>query len=90
MGTVEVTPLELTSAFATIANKGVYISPISILKIEDKNGILIDEFKPEYRETISPQTAAIVTSMMEDVLNYGTGARVRQYFSRPAAGKTRI
>ena len=45
LGTVEVTPLELTSAFATIANKGVYISPISILKIEDKNGILIDEFK---------------------------------------------
>lgn len=88
LGTVEVTPLELTSAFATIANKGVYISPISILRIEDKNGILIDEFKPEYRETISPQTAAIVTSMMEDVLNYGTGARVRQYFSRPAAGKT--
>ncbi|MDP3147516.1 MAG: PBP1A family penicillin-binding protein [Ignavibacteria bacterium] len=88
LGTVEVTPLELTSAFATIANKGVYISPISILKIEDKNGILIDEFKPEYREAISPQTAAIVSSMMEDVLNYGTGARVRQYFSRPAAGKT--
>ncbi|MFA4922640.1 MAG: PBP1A family penicillin-binding protein [Ignavibacteriaceae bacterium] len=88
LGTVEVTPLELTSAFATLANKGVYVSPISILRIEDKNGILIDEFKPEFREAISPQTAAIVTSMMEDVLNYGTGARVRQYFSRPAAGKT--
>ncbi len=88
LGTVEVTPLELTSAFATIANHGVYISPISILRIEDKNGILIDEFKPEYREAISPQTAALVTSMMEDVLNYGTGARARQYFSRPAAGKT--
>jgi len=88
LGTVEVTPLELTSAFATIANKGVYVSPISILKIEDKNGIMIDEFKPEYREAVSPQTAALVTSMMEDVLNYGTGARARQYFSRPAAGKT--
>jgi len=88
LGTVEVTPLELTSAFATIANKGVFISPISILKIEDKNGILIDSFKPEYREAISPQTAAIVASMMEDVLNYGTGARARQFFSRPAAGKT--
>ena len=88
LGTVEVTPLELTSAFATLANKGVFVSPISILRIEDKNGIIIDEFKPEYREAISPQTAAIVTSMMEDVLNYGTGARVRQYFSRPAAGKT--
>lgn len=88
LGTVEVTPLELTSAFSTLANKGVFVSPISILKIEDKNGIMIDEFRPEFREAISPQTAAIVTSMMEDVLNYGTGARVRQYFSRPAAGKT--
>jgi len=88
LGTVEVTPLELTSAFATLANKGVFVSPISILKIEDKNGMMIDEFKPEFREAISPQTAAIVTSMMEDVLNYGTGARARQFFSRPAAGKT--
>lgn len=88
LGTAEVSPLELTSAFATIANDGIYISPISILRIEDKNGVLIDEFKPEYREAISPETSAIISNMMQDVLNYGTGAGVRRYFHRPAAGKT--
>lgn len=88
LGTSEITPLELTSAFGTLANKGVHVEPISILRIEDKNGILIDEFVPQYTEAVSPQTASIVTDMMESVINYGTGAGVRRYFHRPAAGKT--
>jgi penicillin-binding protein 1A len=88
LGTSEVTPLELTSAFATIANNGIHVDPISILKIEDRNGILIDQFAPEYTEAISPQTASIITDMMQDVVNYGTGGGVRRYFHRPAAGKT--
>jgi penicillin-binding protein 1A len=88
LGTCEVSPLEMTSAYGTIADHGVHVSPISILKIEDKNGILIHQFTPDYTEAISPQTASIMTSMMESVIDYGTGARVRQYFHRPAAGKT--
>jgi penicillin-binding protein 1A len=88
LGTSEVTPLELTSAFGTIANHGIHIDPIAVIKIEDRNGILIDQFVPEYREAISPQTASIVTDMMQDVINYGTGSGVRRYFHRPAAGKT--
>ncbi len=88
LGTSEVTPLEITSAFGTIANRGVHVDPIAVLKIEDRNGILIDQFVPEYREAISPQSAAILTDMMQDVVNYGTGAGVRRYFHRPAAGKT--
>jgi penicillin-binding protein 1A len=88
LGTSELTPLELTSAFGTIANHGVYVEPISILKIEDRNGILIADFTPEYTEAVSPQTAAIITNMLQDVVNYGTGAGVRRYFQYPAAGKT--
>ncbi len=88
LGTSGVSPLELTSAYGTLANKGVHVQPISILKIEDRNGILIDQFVPEYTEAISPQTASIVVDMMQDVINIGTGARVRRYFHRPAAGKT--
>jgi penicillin-binding protein 1A len=88
LGTSEVSPLELTSAFGTIANNGVHVEPISILKIEDRNGILIAEFAPEYTEAISPQTATVVTNMLQDVVNYGTGAGVRRYFQYPAAGKT--
>ena len=88
LGTSEVTPLELTSAFGTFVNSGVHVQPISILKIEDKNGILIDQYVPEYVQSISPQTATIMISMMEDVVNYGTGGGVRRYFQYPAAGKT--
>ena len=88
LGTSEVTPLELTSAFGTFVNSGVHVQPISILKIEDKNGILIDQFVPEYVQSISPQAATIMISMMEDVVNYGTGGGVRRYFQYPAAGKT--
>ncbi|MHB1686075.1 MAG: penicillin-binding protein 1A [Ignavibacteriaceae bacterium] len=88
LGTSDVSPLEMTSAYGTFANNGVHVDPISILKIEDRNGILIDKFVPEYQEAISPQTASIMVSMMRDVINYGTGAGVRRYFQYPAAGKT--
>lgn len=88
LGTVEVSPLEMVSAFGTFINEGVHVDPISILKVEDRNGILVDEFKPESVQSVSPQTASIMVDMMADVVNYGTGAGVRNYFQYPAAGKT--
>lgn len=88
LGTAEISPLEMNSAFGVFANGGIYVSPISILKIEDRNGIVVDEFRPEFREAMSVETAGIIANMMQDVLNYGTGGGVRRYFHRPAAGKT--
>jgi penicillin-binding protein 1A len=88
LGTAEISPLEMNAAFGVFANDGIYVSPISILRIEDRNGMTIEEFKPEYREAMSQQTAGIIVNMMQDVLNYGTGGGVRRYFHRPAAGKT--
>lgn len=88
LGTMEVSPLEITSAIGTFANNGIHVEPISILRIEDRNGILIEEFSPQSVQAISPQTASIMADMMQDVVNYGTGAGVRRYFQYPAAGKT--
>jgi len=88
LGTSGVSPLEMTSAYGTFANNGVHVDPISILRIEDRNGILIDKFVPDYQEAISPQTCSIMVSMMQSVINYGTGSGVRRYFQYPAAGKT--
>ncbi|HEX2960599.1 MAG TPA: PBP1A family penicillin-binding protein [Ignavibacteriales bacterium] len=89
LGTSEVSPLELTSAFGTLANNGINVSPISILEIKDKDGILIEKFYPDkITEALSASTAAITTSMMQSVVDYGTGAGVRRFFHRPAAGKT--
>lgn len=88
LGTSELSPLEITSAFGTFANKGVHVNPISILKIEDRNGIVLDEFVPEYVQALNPKTASIMVDMLQDVVNSGTAAGVRRYFQFPAAGKT--
>lgn len=90
LGSSVVTPLEITSGFATLGNKGVYNEPISILRIEDKDGVVIAKFNSEAREAISEETAYIVTDMMTTVMQAGTGGSARSVynFQRPAAGKT--
>jgi penicillin-binding protein 1A len=88
LGTAEVVPLQLTAAYGAFANEGVYVEPISILRIEDRFGNVIEEAQPERREAISRETAYIITNMLEDAVNSGTGTRVRQFFHLPCAGKT--
>ncbi len=90
LGASEVYPIELTSVFATFANKGIYNEPMSILRIEDKDGILIDAFSSQSREAISEETAYMITNLLETVVNEGTGIRIRAIhnFQRPCAGKT--
>ena len=88
LGVGEVSPLEMTNAYGTIANEGIWVEPMAILKIEDRNGNLIEEFMPETKEVFSEEVAFVVSDMMEDVIDYGTASSIRQYFHRPAAGKT--
>ncbi len=88
LGTSEVTPLEITSAYGTFVNGGIHVEPISIINIEDNNGIILDEFTPEYVQAISPQTNSMMVDMMEGVVSFGSGVGVRRYFQYPAAGKT--
>ncbi len=88
LGAGEVTPLEITAAYGVLANRGVYVQPTSILKIEDKDGTVLEESMPAQREVLSEETAFIMTSMLEGVVNAGTGAHVRDFFQLPAAGKT--
>ncbi len=90
LGAGEVQPLEFAAAFGVFANHGVYVEPVSILKIEDKDGNVIEENTPMQREVLSEETAFIMTSMLQGVVDdpAGTGARVRSFFHYPAAGKT--
>ncbi|MBI5472537.1 MAG: PBP1A family penicillin-binding protein [Ignavibacteriae bacterium] len=88
LGSADISPLEMTSAFGVFANHGVLVEPISILRIEDKNGNVIEENAPSKREVLSDETAFIMTTMLQGVVDYGTGAKVRSYFHLPAAGKT--
>lgn len=88
LGVGEVTPLEMTNAFGTFANEGMWVEPIAITKIEDRNGNIIEQVVPETREVLSEEVAYIMTDMMEGVVDEGTATSVRQFFHRPAAGKT--
>lgn len=90
LGTDVVIPLELTSAFSVFANSGVRAEPVAILRVEDKDGNILEEAKPRLRDVLSEQTAYIMTDMLATVINQGTGqaARWRYQFNRPAAGKT--
>jgi penicillin-binding protein 1A len=88
LGVGEVTPLEMTNAFGTFANDGMWVEPIAITKIEDRNGNVIEQVVPETREVLSEEVAFIMTDMMEGVVDEGTATSVRQFFHRPCAGKT--
>lgn len=89
MGTNMVVPIQLTSAFGVLADEGVLTKPISILRIEDKNGNVIEENHTESSEVLSKQTAYLMTDMLRGVVSVGgTGARVRNYFYLDCAGKT--
>jgi penicillin-binding protein 1A len=87
LGSLSVTPLEITSAFCVFANEGVKMEPIAVKYIIDSNGNILENNEPRGRKVISPQTAFLITSMLEDVVKYGTGWRARA-LKRPVAGKT--
>lgn len=81
------TPLEMASAYATLANKGQRITPTCIIKIEDRNGKIIEDNNiPVKTQVISEQTAGVITSMLENVIINGTGRAAN--IGRPVAGKT--
>ncbi|HEY6953480.1 MAG TPA: penicillin-binding transpeptidase domain-containing protein, partial [Bacteroidota bacterium] len=91
LGTPVLTPLEITSAFGVFPNEGVLVDPIAILRIEDKDGNVIEDDTPEKHEALSKETAYIMTNLLEGVVNdpAGTGHRVRNFLQGvPAAGKT--
>ncbi|NBW69986.1 MAG: hypothetical protein EBR32_01045 [Bacteroidetes bacterium] len=96
LGTAEVSLLEITSAYTTFANAGVHIDPIAITRIEDREGNILVEYHPEYKqEVISPETAYIMVDMMRGVIRggdgyNGTGVRLRNVYGvrQDIAGKT--
>jgi penicillin-binding protein 1A len=90
LGSSEVIPLELVSAFGIYANQGVRVDPISISRIEDRYGNVIYKTATKRNEILSKATAYIMTNLLESAVNEGTGARLRwKYgFTKPAAGKT--
>jgi penicillin-binding protein 1A len=89
LGTSEVSLLELTSAYAVLANEGIRNEPAFVLKVEDKSGAVLEAHQPRPVDVLPAETAGVVTNMMQSVIDHGTGYPARAMgFMLPAAGKT--
>lgn len=87
LGASGVTLWELITAYTPFANLGDRVEPYMIEKIFDRNGNLLEDHQVNREAVISPQTAYIMTNLLQGVIEEGTGAKAKQ-LGRPAAGKT--
>lgn len=84
--TIGVSPLEMASAYGTLANGGVHVEPIAITKIVDFDGTVIKQAKPEGKQVMDRNTAYQASDILRGVVERGTATRAR--IGRPVAGKT--
>jgi penicillin-binding protein 1A len=87
LGTMSITPLELTTAYSVFANNGVRIEPLGIKYVTDRRGRLLESNEPKGTRVLDERSAFLLTTMLKDVVNYGTGWRARA-LRVPTAGKT--
>lgn len=88
LGTSVISPLDQASGYSTLANQGVHVTPSPFRVVKDALGnVVLDNLYPEQNEVVSAGTAYVMTTMLEDVINHGTGYP-NAVIGRPAAGKT--
>jgi penicillin-binding protein 1B len=89
LGAFEVTPIELAGAYTAFANEGKHIEPHAILRVVAADGTEMKTYAYPLRQVLRPEVAYLMTSLMQGVIDHGTGAGVRtRGFKLPAAGKT--
>ena len=90
LGVADITLYEMVGANSTFANKGTYVQPIFVTRIEDKNGKVLEEFVPKTNEVFNEEKAFVMCELMKGVVQYGTGVRIRYkyHLNNPIAGKT--
>jgi penicillin-binding protein 1A len=86
LGTAAVSPLQMTTAYSTLANNGIHCKPYTIQRILSRTGKTVYRNHPSCKRAISAQVAAQVTAMLEGVIAHGTGTAAN--IGRPEAGKT--
>ena len=77
LGTPDISLFEMVGAYSTFANKGIYVKPITITRIEDKNGTVLFEVSPETRDVISEESAYVTLNLLKGVTEGGSGQRLR-------------
>ena len=89
LGAYDMTPLEVAAGYTIFANEGVRTEPMFIRNVVNSQGESLEQIAIRSRRALDPRVAYLVTSMLEDVIDHGTGAIVRtRGFDVPAAGKT--
>ena len=100
LGTFDLSVYEMVGAYSTFVNKGVWTEPIFVTRIEDKNGVVLEDFLPKTQEAMSKETADLMVRMLQGVVDgvyspaagvtRGTGVRLRfKYgFENEMGGKT--
>ena len=83
LGAVDLSIYEMIGALSTFVNKGMYIKPYAILRIEDKNGTILENFSTERREVVNEEIAYVMLNLMEGVTQAGSGIRLRTLGKRP-------
>ena len=87
LGSLSTTLQEMISAYGVFANKGRLVKPLYVLRVEDQAGNILEYNEPEYKQVTSEETAFLLSNVLQDVVQRGTGRRARA-LGRPSAGKT--
>ncbi|QXP73220.1 transglycosylase domain-containing protein [Tenacibaculum sp. AHE15PA] len=83
LGAIDLSLIEMVSAYSTFANKGLRVSPMMITRIEDKNGTVLEEFIPETKEVLSEESSYVILDLMKGVTTGGSGIRLWSAGKRP-------
>jgi penicillin-binding protein 1A len=93
LGAGSATPLQMVAAYSVFANGGYRVSPYLITKVVDSRGNVVSESQPTIagqnaERAIDPRNAFLMTSLLKDVIAYGTGTRAQSLGRKDIAGKT--
>jgi penicillin-binding protein 1A len=82
LGTADLNVYEMVGAYGTFANQGVYVKPVMVTRIEDKNGTVLYEYVPETRDVLSKDVAYAMLDLMSGVTQGGSGTRLRGNYAK--------
>ena len=88
LGSSSVGLMELVSVYGVFANQGVRVEPYAVASVQDSGGRTLEQAAIQPRQVVSRETAYLITNMMEDVIQRGTGIAAKAVIDRPVAGKT--
>ena len=77
LGTPDLSVYEMVGAYGAFANKGIYVKPVMVTKIEDKNGTIVYQSKPNTKDVLSEESSYVTLKLLEGVTKFGSGARLR-------------